>query len=288
MLMFDCTLELPTPIYMEKAIQSQLPLFKRVEWVAVTGSTNTDLITRSRERANKKPSLMGAYVQRSGRGRVGRTWENSIGATLMFSCAFDLNVGARYLSILSPLIGISTCKTLRQFVGKHAPELVMKWPNDIQRLNAKLAGILIESLPLSNRTDSCTTIIGLGLNLKNSRILSKNLGRPIADWYSMTRQTYWNLFNITSLVCAMANSWYNTLKKFESGRMTYFNRTLSEADILDESSVNANNRGNTIGSVAVRGLGEQSHALAQTHQVVSPALLSKGFIQPYPTYDNSY
>src|SRR5690606_25701844 len=86
----DCVL--PCPDAMAAALREALPQFRQVDWVEHTGSTNADLLERARRPGGPpdRPWLLGTHLQSRGRGRAGRTWQNRVGANLMFSCAFDV------------------------------------------------------------------------------------------------------------------------------------------------------------------------------------------------------
>lgn len=105
----------------------------------------------------------------------------------MFSCAFDVHLPAAQLPALSPLAGLAACEALRAVAGPGADGLCMKWPNDVQWHDAKLAGVLVETTrnPGSRET-GYTVVIGMGVNLVDADALSQALGRQVADWTCVT------------------------------------------------------------------------------------------------------
>ena len=208
---------LPPPEALADALRRALPQFRQVEWVAETGSTNADLLTRARREGGPpdRPWLLGTHLQSRGRGRAGRTWQNRIGANLMFSCAFDVFLPAHQLPTLAPLIGMATCQALRTRLapGQHA-RLTMKWPNDLLWDQAKLAGILIESTRAGTApaTDHHLIIIGMGLNLEDGRALSQSLDRRIADWSQIgLDDATAALASPVDLAACAARAWYEAL-----------------------------------------------------------------------------
>jgi hypothetical protein len=58
--------------------------FRRVRWVAETGSTNTDAMGLAHD-GEPEGQVVVADHQRAGRGRLGRTWEAPPGASLLVS-----------------------------------------------------------------------------------------------------------------------------------------------------------------------------------------------------------
>jgi len=144
----------------------------RVEWVASTGSTNTDLLERMRM-GDARPVLRVAEDQRSGRGRLGRNWVSAPGASLTFS--LGLPYEPRQWSGLSLAIGA----VLADAIEPRPQRLQLKWPNDLWLSDdgsdgpgdgdgehgwRKLGGILVETLPLPAGGRGC--VIGVGLNVR--------------------------------------------------------------------------------------------------------------------------
>src|SRR5690606_33506323 len=133
---------------MQSLLSQGLPEFQNIEWVGRTTSTNADLMQRARAESGvlARPWLLWAHLQDRGRGRAGRSWQNSSGANLILSCAFDVFLPPASLPTLAPLAGVVATETLRSLLtSKSRPLLTMKWPNDIQWNFAKLAGILVEA-----------------------------------------------------------------------------------------------------------------------------------------------
>jgi BirA family biotin operon repressor/biotin-[acetyl-CoA-carboxylase] ligase len=132
-----------------------------VEAVAVTGSTNSDLLERLR-RGDASPCLRIAQRQTQGRGRLGRAWHARPGASLAFSLALPL--ARPDWSGLSLAVGVALAEALDD---ADPPRLALKWPNDLWLLDApgigrKLAGVLIESVATQVPR---VAVIGVGLNV---------------------------------------------------------------------------------------------------------------------------
>ncbi len=229
------------PADMTTALRAALPQFRQIDWKTETSSTNADLINRARWSVDDpgqtaRPWLLGTHLQIHGRGRAGRTWQNRVGSNLMFSCAFDVFLPTRQLSTLAPLIGMVTCQALRQHLD--APQqsrLNMKWPNDLQWDQAKLAGILIESTRagMAQAADHHLIIIGMGLNLLDARALSQSLNRRIADWAGITAQDRVAVQTpITSLVVSAAQAWYQALNNVTAYGFMDLPSSYTEVDAL--------------------------------------------------------
>jgi len=146
-----------------------------LEIVAETGSTNTDLITRAATLT--QPTLRWAQHQLAGRGRAGRPWLTNAEGALTFSLAWRLKMSPQALSGLSLAVGV----VLAQQLTVQGVQVQLKWPNDLLRDGAKLAGILIETVADRRERGAVWAVIGVGLNLVQGNELSARLGRAVAD-----------------------------------------------------------------------------------------------------------
>ena len=121
---------------------------------ARTDSTNT----RARELAAAGAphgTIVTASEQTEGRGRQGRTWTAPPGKSLLYS-AILRPLGERPLLPLAAALAVcEAAEDLAPGVGCQ-----VKWPNDVQVEERKLAGVLIEARPQDD-----WAVIGVGLNL---------------------------------------------------------------------------------------------------------------------------
>jgi BirA family biotin operon repressor/biotin-[acetyl-CoA-carboxylase] ligase len=146
-----------------------------IEVVAETGSTNADLMARGAAGTLEAPLLRIAEHQSAGRGRAGRSWLSSPGDSLTFSLAwrFASADGPQRLSGLPLAVGVALAEAL---AGQGVP-VQLKWPNDLLRDGAKLAGILIETQTGAGAT---VAVIGVGMNLRMPDALEQQIGRQVA------------------------------------------------------------------------------------------------------------
>ena len=127
-------------------------LWTSLEVVAVTGSTNADLLRRG----GAEGQVLVAESQVAGRGRMGRSWVSAPGASLTFSVLLrPVSVPAARRGWLPLLTGVSVACAVRDVSGVAA---VLKWPNDVLAGSRKLAGILAEQ-------SGDAVVIGIGLNV---------------------------------------------------------------------------------------------------------------------------
>lgn len=129
----------------------------RIERIPEIDSTNSELMRRARAGAGDSVLLV-ASRQTAGRGRLGRGWVSSPGASLTFSLGLPL--APRDWSGLSLAVGVSLAESLH-------PAVRLKWPNDLWVRDRKLGGILIETATASDAPDEPRryTVIGVGLNV---------------------------------------------------------------------------------------------------------------------------
>jgi BirA family biotin operon repressor/biotin-[acetyl-CoA-carboxylase] ligase len=275
---------LPSPQDLLAQLQPRLPGFGQLAWVETTGSTNADLLARVREQAGARPWLLGAHLQQTGRGRAGRPWQNRPGEALMFSCAFDTTMPAATLPALSPLAGLAACEALRSLAGGSAgglagastagsftgpatgssagpaEELRVKWPNDLQWGEAKLAGILVETTRnFSGASNSHTVVIGMGMNLTDGARLSQELSRNVADWSALGLAT-----PLADIVAAVALAWQRVLKEVrDTGFQAYIAR-FQRVDALAGRDVNVLDHGNVLQSGIASGTDAHGRLILQT------------------------
>jgi BirA family transcriptional regulator, biotin operon repressor / biotin---[acetyl-CoA-carboxylase] ligase len=136
--------------------------------VAATPAAAPAPIPLGRRSMDSQPCLLVAENQTRGRGRMGRVWSSSPGASLTFSLALPLSPVD--WSGLSLAVGVALADALEPpRDGQQPARLRLKWPNDLWLSDAsqprggrKLGGILIETVPVGGRR---MCVIGVGLNV---------------------------------------------------------------------------------------------------------------------------
>jgi BirA family transcriptional regulator, biotin operon repressor / biotin---[acetyl-CoA-carboxylase] ligase len=119
-----------------------------------------------RRAGDTQPTLLVAEHQTLGRGRQGRTWLASAGASLTFSIGLPLS--PRDWSGLSLAVGVTLADALELPDPGRTPRLQLKWPNDLWLvdpaagpLGRKLGGVLIETVAVGKQR---MVVVGVGLN----------------------------------------------------------------------------------------------------------------------------
>ncbi|WP_277978491.1 bifunctional biotin--[acetyl-CoA-carboxylase] ligase/biotin operon repressor BirA [Pantoea endophytica] len=150
---------LPGPIQLldEEVILSHLHQ-PNLAVIPVIDSTNQYLLDRMDQLPSGYACI--AEYQQAGRGRRGRKWFSPFGFNLYMSMYWRLEQGPAAAMGLSLVIGIIMAEVI-QSLG--APDVRVKWPNDLYLNDRKLAGILVE---LTGKTgDAAQIVIGAGVNL---------------------------------------------------------------------------------------------------------------------------
>ena len=129
-------------------------LWREIEVVDGTGSTNADLLARAQQ-GEAEGTVLAAEEQRAGRGRMGRTWVSPPYAALTFSLLIRPDVPPARRGWLPLLTGVAVAAAVTRATGV---ETGLKWPNDLLAADAKLAGILAEAV-------GDAVVVGIGLNV---------------------------------------------------------------------------------------------------------------------------
>jgi BirA family transcriptional regulator, biotin operon repressor / biotin---[acetyl-CoA-carboxylase] ligase len=130
-------------------------LWRAVEVVDRTGSTNADLLGRALGGA-PEGVVLAAEEQSAGRGRMGRTWVSPPRAALTFSLLVrPATVPPARRGWLPLLAGVAVASAVTAVTGVQTR---LKWPNDVLVGPAKLAGILAEAA-------GDAVVVGVGLNV---------------------------------------------------------------------------------------------------------------------------
>ncbi|MDO4878930.1 MAG: bifunctional biotin--[acetyl-CoA-carboxylase] ligase/type III pantothenate kinase [Neisseria sp.] len=143
----------PTPA----ALNAAAPGF-RTEILHQHSSSNDFILAAARQNPAAAHRLLClVYEQTQGRGRQGRSWQNRLGECLMFSLGWVFDKPQAQLGALAP----ATALACRRGLCRLGIPAQIKWPNDLVVGNAKLGGILIETVRSGGLT---AAVIGIGIN----------------------------------------------------------------------------------------------------------------------------
>lgn len=139
-------------------------IWRRVDVVASTGSTNADLADAARAMAEAGTVLL-AGEQTAGRGRRGRHWVSPPGASVSMSVLLQPTQPVDRWGWLSLLAGLAVADALEGL----APEpgrVELKWPNDVLVGGGKVCGILSEHVVTPRGSYA---VVGIGINVALGR-----------------------------------------------------------------------------------------------------------------------
>ncbi|NDL59913.1 biotin--[acetyl-CoA-carboxylase] ligase [Phytoactinopolyspora mesophila] len=135
----------------------------QVRRVEETGSTNVDVAELARSGAAEGTAVVAGY-QRTGRGRLDRTWEAPPGSSLAVSFLLrPRDVPVERWPWLPLLVGVAAVDAVVGLTGVGAK---LKWPNDVLVDERKLAGILVERV---DTPQGAAAVAGIGLNVTQRR-----------------------------------------------------------------------------------------------------------------------
>ncbi|MGW6888474.1 biotin--[acetyl-CoA-carboxylase] ligase [Streptomyces chartreusis] len=136
-------------------------LWRRVEVVERTGSTNTDLVDLATAGKAEEGTILVAEEQTAGRGRLDRNWTAPPRSGLFFSVLLNPSeVPVTRWGWLPLLTGVAVATGLSRAAGI---DTALKWPNDVLVTvggeERKTGGILAE------RAGEAGVVIGVGINV---------------------------------------------------------------------------------------------------------------------------
>ncbi|MEU3196485.1 MULTISPECIES: biotin--[acetyl-CoA-carboxylase] ligase [unclassified Streptomyces] len=136
-------------------------LWREVEVVQSTGSTNSDLVSRAGEGKVEEGAVLVAEEQTAARGRLDRRWTAPARSGLFFSVLLrPAEVPVARWGWLPLLTGVAVATGLSRAAGV---DTALKWPNDVLVTvggeERKAGGILAE------RAGDDAVVIGVGINV---------------------------------------------------------------------------------------------------------------------------
>ena len=157
----------------------------------------------------------------------------------------------------------------------------MKWPNDVQWGDAKLAGVLVETTRNPGGADAgYTVVIGMGVNLIDADALSLALGRDVADWTRVAAQSDARPSTPVDLVCASAMAWHDAVRTLEREGFGAFAQRYADVDALAGRPVNVLDKGAVLMSGTARGVDAQGRLLLRTEAGDTPVSVGEISIRP--------
>ena len=216
-----------------------------LEAVAVTDSTNERLLGALPNDDIHGRVLLAEY-QTAGRGRHGDRWIAPPGSGLCMSLGWCFDSPPTTFSALSLVVGLAIVSGL---AAEGITRTMLKWPNDIVRDGCKLGGILIEMR--SESGGPCTTVIGLGINIRLSRQARGRIEQPSSDLESAAGHA----ISRNALAATLLNSLSCKLSLFSRQGFAGFWPEWRQFDILADAPVRLDLAGRVVEGIA-RGVDE--------------------------------
>ncbi len=154
----------------------------------------------------KAPFFVIADKQTLGKGTKGRSWYSPQGGLYMtIVLELDFNILKQDILSFSEKSCLLIVETLKDFLVESFPNsnldnLKVKPINDLYFKEAKLAGILLESI---NKNKNSLLLIGIGLNIKNNSKVS--LDREIVSLEDILESEDFNSIVLSDFALKLAN-----------------------------------------------------------------------------------
>ncbi|MDI2130984.1 biotin--[acetyl-CoA-carboxylase] ligase [Yinghuangia seranimata] len=183
---------------LDHALTGHGGLWREIDVVAETGSTNADLAARA---AEPEGLVRVAEYQSAGRGRLDRAWTAPPRSGLFLSVLLrPTEVPVAQWGWLPLLVGVAAAESTSRVAGL---DVRLKWPNDLLIGDRKLAGILAEragdgvvvgiGLNVTLAADELPVPTATSLGLENSITTDRDpllraLLRDLEAWYTRWRE----------------------------------------------------------------------------------------------------
>ena len=126
-------------------------------WFEMEETGSTQDIAASLLEAPGCPGVIYTAHQLDGRGRFRRSWHSAKGESLTYSLVFHDYAGHRQPWLIGMAVSLAVARTLGAKV---------QWPNDVVIGGRKVAGVLVEMLPIDAVRK--TPVVGVGVNLNQT------------------------------------------------------------------------------------------------------------------------
>jgi BirA family biotin operon repressor/biotin-[acetyl-CoA-carboxylase] ligase len=187
-----------------------------------TESTSADLQCRAAHQSIHQLALTTEY-QRAGRGRMGRSWQSPVAQNIALSVGWQFDRAATALEGLSLAIGASLARAVDDAFGV---SLKLKWPNDLYLNDRKCGGVLVEVS--GDLTQSCTVIVGVGLNL----IITEQAGKAIDQPWAALGSELPSGVSRSAVLGVMLDSLSVVLQSYRVGEFEQWHALYAERDWL--------------------------------------------------------
>jgi len=135
---------------------------KEIIFFESVDSTNDTAMKIGAQREDPEGVVVIADGQKSGRGRLGRSWISPPGGNLYFTLLLRPSFLPREAPLLTLMAAVAVVSAIREQTGLSA---AIKWPNDILVNDKKTGGILMEMRTDAKKINLIALGIGVNVNL---------------------------------------------------------------------------------------------------------------------------
>lgn len=239
------------------AQRAQLP---QILTFSELSSTNDYLIKNAAHFGNETVFCL-AEEQTAGRGRLGRIWVSPTTSNIYASLLWHFQLQLNQLAGLNIVIGISIVEAIQSITA--APDLMLKWPNDVYWQDKKLAGILIEIAGESNGISS--VVIGIGINVRMPDAAANDIHKPWIDLHTITGKAICR----NQLAGALVEHLLVNLQQFQQHGTNDFCNKWKKMDYLFGKQISITTGNNSTRGVA-QGINEQGQLLLDSAGIITP------------------
>jgi BirA family biotin operon repressor/biotin-[acetyl-CoA-carboxylase] ligase len=228
----------------------------------------------SKESSGTRPngSACLSETQSAGRGRHGRSWASPPGGNIYLSLAWHYPVTVADLSGLSLALGVAATRAIAD-IG--APDIGLKWPNDLVWNDRKLGGILVELHSRQQRGHQVIAGIGINTHLTTSQAVGIN-----QPWTDLTR-ILGHPPPRNRLAGRLLQRFIDTLSSF--GKSAHeWQREFARRDVLASRAVTLTQPDGSVLHGIARGIDSQGALKIETNQGVGHYPIGEAGARPDP------
>jgi BirA family biotin operon repressor/biotin-[acetyl-CoA-carboxylase] ligase len=127
------------------------------EWFMLEETGSTQDVAATLLEKPDCPGVLFAHHQLDGRGRFRRSWTSVRGDSLTYSLVFHAYAGHPRPWLIGMAVAVAVAQSL---------DARVQWPNDVVVDGKKVAGVLVEMLPIDSPVR--TPVVGVGVNLNQT------------------------------------------------------------------------------------------------------------------------
>ena len=222
--------------------------------------------------ANPCGSACLSETQSAGRGRLGRAWTSPPGGNIYLSVAWRYPATVRDLSGLSLALGVAATRAIAD-IG--APDIGLKWPNDLVWDERKLGGILVELHSRQQR--GLQVIAGIGINTDLSATQALAIDQP---WTDLTR-ILGHPPPRNRLAGRLLQHFLDTLSGFDRSAREW-RQEFARRDVLASRAVSLTQPDGSVLRGIARGIDSQGALKIETEQGIGHHPIGEASARPVP------